>query len=491
MITGANLIELSQVIVGDRMRVDLGEIEELAESIKLFGLLQPILLDEQHRLIAGGRRYTAFTLLNTNKVPNDRPEDFRRIPFVLASSLSEPKKKMMELEENWRRKTMSWQENVLGLFEFHKAATYASYSDGERWSQELTARLLGVSQSKLSVAISIAEFMRKYPGHPIHKADNVNDALTIMTKVKLDEATKIRAARFEAQAAEDDKLAENEPGLTQGDQAVQSGTKLVRPAMINQAPRQDGAPLLETTEVISKRALSKFYTIGDSLVLMQDCISNGKKFNHIITDPPYGIDMANLDSSNSIDRVEETHQVKANVELFSKFFKLAFDILYEDGFLLMWYDLDHHEKLQALAIDAGFKACRWPIVWCKSSPCSNSMAQYNPTKATEVCLVLRKSSSSTLRKKGLKNWFVCSSDSSATHPFVKPYDLWEHLIELVSDEQQTILDPFAGQGSSLYSMFKLNRIPTGFEIDERHANLGVDFMHERLNVSANPLQGLV
>ena len=503
MITGTSTIALADVIVKDRIRADLGDIEELAESIAREGLLQPIVIDDQNRLVAGGRRYTAFTLLNSNKVACENPDLYARVPYVRLGQLSPSRKVMLELEENWRRKAMTWQENVIGIAMYHKAAVSNARAEGDSWSQQLTGKLLGMNQAKVSVALTIAKHIQRAPTGPIAKAENLTQAVEILAKLTLDKATAERAARFKAkQAVVPSPTSCSVPSNSASDTGCLPNTSgaaapIYRPSIISQLSNELGAGLAATagakSPLVPKEALVNFYAhIGDCLDYIRNYAASGKiKFNHIITDPPYGIDMANLDTDASIERVRETHEVVSNLELLREFLRLSYDVIAEDGFLCLWYDLDHHEKLLTWAREVGWRPCKWPLVWCKTSSCVNSQAQYNITKATEVCMFLRRSEKSVLRKKGTVNWFTAHADSSGTHPFVKPFEAWKRVIELVSDEGQTILDPFAGEGSCLYSAFKLGRLPAGIEIDEKHANLGVDFMFEKLNASANPLQGLL
>jgi ParB/Sulfiredoxin domain len=50
------VLPIDQIIVGDRTRRDLGDIAGLATSIAEIGLLNPITVDENGRLLAGARR---------------------------------------------------------------------------------------------------------------------------------------------------------------------------------------------------------------------------------------------------------------------------------------------------------------------------------------------------------------------------------------------------------------------------------------------------
>ena len=63
------VIALDQVVVGHRRRKDMGDIDSLAASIEDIGLLHPITVDEQGRLLAGARRLAACKLLGWKDIP--------------------------------------------------------------------------------------------------------------------------------------------------------------------------------------------------------------------------------------------------------------------------------------------------------------------------------------------------------------------------------------------------------------------------------------
>lgn len=64
-------------------------MDALVESIKEHGLFQPIVVDEQYNLIAGGRRLLACERVG-----------MKEIEIKMLSDLSERDKKAIELEEN-------------------------------------------------------------------------------------------------------------------------------------------------------------------------------------------------------------------------------------------------------------------------------------------------------------------------------------------------------------------------------------------------------
>lgn len=62
------------------------------------------------------------------------------------------------------------------------------------------------------------------------------------------------------------------------------------------------------------------------------------------------------------------------------------------------------------------------------------------------------------------------SSDRGLHPTQKPLSLMKALIELTTQENQLVLDPFAGSGTTLVAAKELNRHYMGFEINEEYYN---------------------
>jgi ParB family transcriptional regulator, chromosome partitioning protein len=61
--------KISEIVVAQQYRHDLGDIPALADSIQRFGLLRPVLITQDGRLIAGRRRLEACKLLRWETIP--------------------------------------------------------------------------------------------------------------------------------------------------------------------------------------------------------------------------------------------------------------------------------------------------------------------------------------------------------------------------------------------------------------------------------------
>jgi len=187
-------VRLDAINVGERFRVDYGDIEGLKRSIEKFGLaFEPILLDRENNLLAGGRRYRAYAELAR-----------KTIPAVYLDDVDDITAREIELEENIQRKELTWQEVMDLTVEINalKSAKYAGQlvkadhtisssaplleADRERdtrsvpaWTQNNTAELLGVHPSTvtrqlyLARAVEIMPELRDEPdaAHAIRKID--------------------------------------------------------------------------------------------------------------------------------------------------------------------------------------------------------------------------------------------------------------------------------------------------------------------------------
>ena len=78
------------------------------------------------------------------------------------------------------------------------------------------------------------------------------------------------------------------------------------------------------------------------------------------------------------------------------------------------------------------------------------------------------------------NWFEWRRDSTKIypkiHPTQKPVSLLKQLIEIFTDEGDTVIDPCAGSGTTLRACAELNRNCYGFEVDKNFYKEAVEKM---------------
>lgn len=63
-------VPISEIVIGERHRQDMGDLDALAASIRELGLLQPIGVTEENQLVFGARRVKACRdILNWTDIP--------------------------------------------------------------------------------------------------------------------------------------------------------------------------------------------------------------------------------------------------------------------------------------------------------------------------------------------------------------------------------------------------------------------------------------
>jgi site-specific DNA-methyltransferase (adenine-specific) len=480
------LLPLNEIIVTDRVRKPdspetLEHIEQLRYSLRRFGghpkgLLQPILVDEHNVLQAGWCRYSAVRL-----------EEWPTVPIYRRANLSKEEYEEVELEENFRRLGFTWREEVIQVCKIHRNRVKKALVAREpAWTQQMTGDLLGgYSDSYVSNCLRV---LPKLDLPLYSNCDSLTDAVRIWYREKEDLGVAELARRTTLNRSTMPKLATTDKPCVACEGTGKNskgnpcspcnGTGFLLKLAETSMPQVSTTTLLDSLvpeaevkeEVVD---LSSTLFFGDSVrdLLPQwppSCV------DHIISDPPYGIDTANMDQSSTslMDtlRVDSTHDVTENQILFQYMFPVFYRVLKDGGFCILWCDATQWTTLCSLARDAGFGVQNWPLFWLKTSPCKNQMAHVNFTKDYEIAIVCRKGNA-RLPRPVQTSVVQCPNDAEkASNPFAKPHNAWKFLVESVSIPGQTILEPFAGEGSGVVAGLRLNRRVLACEKDEQHYN---------------------
>ena len=82
-------IELNQIKVAPRLReIDRDKVDDLVESIRLIGLLHPIVIDSNNNLLAGNHRLEAYRILGRDTI------ECKKV------NLSELENELVQIDEN-------------------------------------------------------------------------------------------------------------------------------------------------------------------------------------------------------------------------------------------------------------------------------------------------------------------------------------------------------------------------------------------------------
>lgn len=460
-------------------------MDRLKESIERFGgypngLLQPVLIDETNTLQDGFCRYTACCELS-----------WLSIPVHVRSKLSDVEYNEIELESNLQRLGFTWQQVVQAVVRIHKLRQRQAILSGQKWTREMTGELLGgYSSQYVDNCINIEPHLEK---DTYKTCTGITDAVRLYLRDKEDLLVAEKARRLglrpcavpnfaQAGAIVGDDLLDNPLDLLGEPLCVAcSGTGTSSKGGPCIACRGTGKPVDTGDEQVID--LSSTLLLGDSV---RDLLPKWpeKCVDHIITDPPYGIDVEDLQQTTTalmdVSRVQDAHQVEENIALFKLMFTQFDRVLKPGGFCILFLDIMNWQLLYDEAIKL-FRVQRWPIVWHKTSQCKNQCAHFNTTKNIEFAMVCRKENATFPRPVPTSVVMCANDEEKVSNPFAKPFDLWKFCYEAVSIQGQTVLDPFAGEGSGVVAGLCLNRRVIAIEKEKHHYNYLVDNVKERWN----------
>lgn len=189
----------------------------------------------------------------------------------------------------------------------------------------------------------------------------------------------------------------------------------------------------------------------------------------VITDPPY---------SAHTHKGARTRTVGAKSNLLVTFDEWT-DVAFRNTFIQLgrvaqrWViatmDWRHVAGLEAEP-PSGLDFVRF-AVWVKPNS-TPQLTGDRPAPGWEAVGCLHKSGSKKRWNGGGKRgvWVVNTVDA-VDHPTAKPLSLFEDFVQLFSDVGETVLDPFAGSGTTLVAAKSLGRNAIGVELDERYCEI--------------------
>lgn len=179
-----------------RWRKEMGDVADLAESLKVHGQLQPIVITEDFELIAGGRRLAACLFLQ------------REIDCIKCNAKTSLELRELEAEENLKRKDFTPAESLLALRELHtlRQEVHGKAEAGAAggWGAKETAEELGKSKSSVAEDLALAEVVVQHP--ELKECKNKSEIRRAAKAIKRVEERVERLAVYEKKAAETERL---------------------------------------------------------------------------------------------------------------------------------------------------------------------------------------------------------------------------------------------------------------------------------------------
>lgn len=400
--------------------------QNLVDSIETHGLLHPIVvkrLSKGLELIAGERRLRAVAdllALNGALRHNGEVVPAGFIPYTLTSAVTTLDFQEIELEENIKRKDLTWQEQADAHSRLHQlrqaqAAEVGANQTVADTALELTGRRDGSYQDNLRKEIIIARHL---------------DDRDVMRAGSVDEAWKILKRKEE------------------------SKKNLELAASV-------GATF---TSSLHKAFNLDFKLWGETAELAQ--------FDCILTDPPYGMNAQDFGDAAGRNNVI-THEYNDTVEnwraLMRHFCDLSFLVAKPQAHAYVFCDIERFDELKQMMKSAGWYVFRTPITVYKTDNGRVPLPEHGPRRQTEWILY------------AIKGWkpvthifpdvIPSQGDDSLGHGAQKPVSVFQNLLQRSCRPGDKVLDCFAGTGTIFPAANVLRCVATGIEMSPEYFGL--------------------
>lgn len=407
-------IPLTDIWWDDRYRKDLGPIDELVESVKEKGILQPITvrptprMQKGYKLLAGERRFTAAGKAGLDK-----------IPALIRETEDEVDEREIELIENIHRKDFTWQEKDALIGRLHDLCQEKDVD----WSGRKTAQLLGKSPMAVSRALQLREAIAIAP----ELAECKTEDEAIKTLAKLKEGVIVQEVRRRQQ------------------EAIAKGS----------------ADYLKLAEAN--------YKIGDTFKGMAELRSNGM-VHFLEVDPPYGIDLTEVKRGDA--SYTKTYNEIDQSEYSAFLGKLAFEtyrVANEHSWMIFWFGPTWFQSVKTALTGAGWEVDDIPGIWFKPGGGQTMQPEVRLARSYEPFFICRKGRP-ILAKRGRANVFEFAPvpTSQKYHPTQRPINLMVELFDTFCVPGQIALIPFLGSGVSIRAAYKAGLKVFGFDLSSEY-----------------------
>lgn len=421
-------VKIEDIIVADRYRENLGDIAELAESVRAKGVIQPITIDSNMRLQAGGRRYEA-----------SRMAGLLTIPAIIREFEDEIDSLEIELIENIHRKDFEWPEQCKLVKKINDL--YMEKTKGN-WSGRKTADLLDKGIGTVARNLQLANAMEVLP--ELAEQKTADDALKMLKKLEenvlVDE---LRARQQQRMGAED-----HVDGQVVGGQLDRGLKTMLKMADSN-------------------------YMIGDVFKGLAGLKANGN-IQIIECDPPYGIDLneqkGSKDSVTSNVHTYEEVDRDSYPAFLSKLTSELFRVAGKDCWLVFWYGPTWHSQVLEALRSAGWHVDEIPAIWTKTQGQTLQPEVYL-ARGYEPFFLCRKGKP-VMVERGRLNVFHFPGVAGKTkyHPTQRPTDLIKEIFNTLGAGRQHVLVPFLGSGATLLACYELGFQGFGFDLNGEYKN---------------------
>ena len=232
---------------------------------------------------------------------------------------------------------------------------------------------------------------------------------------------------------------------------------------------------------------------NDALIEVENLISKGITVNHIITDPPY-----NISQDNNFNTLEKPRKGldfgewdRGKFDLFTWILPYS-KLLDKNGSMIIFCSYKYISHIiDVLEGESVGMVVKDILVWQKSNPMPRNINRRYVQDMEFAIWAVKKKAKWVFNKsvekpyiRSIFNYPLVSGTERTGHPTQKSRKLMEEIIKIHTNENETILDPFMGSGTTAVAAAMLNRAYLGFDKELKY----VDLAKRRLQAIQPPLE---
>ncbi len=428
----------------------------LLGSITQHGVISPILIDKEMKLIFGERRYTASALVGRDDIPARFVED------LTASEYEQ-----LELIENLCRQELEWKDEVRAIAKLHRLNLLAATADGKTWSIDATAEQIGRS---FSVVSRILRVWKDFDSPKIAMATSMQQAFNTLARFDDRAEAETLSDLVDATSEIFDRPAANAgAGAVSGADglaAANGGAPNGNPMGIG-AKDNNGAPLPSVASPPIPIPSPILHTSFLQWIETYD----GPTFNMLHCDFPYGVNLFGGAWSGKNSQTTYSDKPDDYITLIRALCLRLDSILSPSAHVMFWCSANIRIQAQTIQLFRELAPSlifnEFPLIWHKTD---NVGIVPDPSRearrVVETCLYAAREDRKIVRT---VSGAYGSPTNKDLHPSTKPEPMLRHFMQMFVDENTSILDPTCGSGSALRAAESLGaKRVLGLEKDEEY-----------------------
>lgn len=418
-----------------RQEFDPEHLEALGNSIEDTGLLHaPVMrmLDGKLTLVAGESRLKAIqqlfdfgkTFAYDGKLFHP---DEGLIPYVTMGDLTELQAEEAELDENLKRKDLTWQEHAAALARLHSLRQKQAAVAGTTHTVAETAlEVSGRSDGSFQDAIRKELIVSRHLENPaVAKAKSVDEAFKILKRAETSEKNR-------------------ELGILVG--ATYNSS-------VHRLENMEACAFLRTLEPGS--------------------------VDVILTDPPYGMGAGDFgDAGGKLAGIE--HRYDDSLEswqaLMDAWCPLSWHVAKEQSHAYVFCDFDRFHDLKERMARAGWYVFRTPLVIYKLNSGRVPLPDRGPRRQYELALYAIKGNKPVTHI--YSDVIPSNADENMSHGAQKPVMVYENLLQRSVKPGDVVLDSFAGSGTIFPAVTRFQCKALACEISPEYYGMCVQRLQE-------------